>query len=109
MAEDKTDAGSNTGYMLYYRRPIQSRNKRLWLVYISTENMWALSSSPYFPKSVDLGLRWASRMEGVIILNMVAGFPFGSDQMFASIERCNATLSRTTEQKANNHLAVYTD
>lgn len=109
MAEDQNNTASDKGYMLYYRRPVQSRNKRLWLVYISDENMWALSSSPYFPKSVDLGFRWGSRMEGVIILNMVAQLPFGSDAMFSSIERCNATLSRTTEQKANNHLAVYTE
>ena len=92
------------GYMLFYRRPVQSRNKKLWLCYITDEDQWALSSSPYFPKSVDLGYRFSSRTEGVITLNMVARHEFGSDQMFAEIEKCRATIARTRSLLNNKKL-----
>jgi hypothetical protein len=85
----------NQGYLLYYRRPVQSRNKKLWLCYIMDEDTWALSSSPYFPKSVDLGYRFSSRTEGVITLNLVSNHKFGSDEMFTAIEKCRAALAKS--------------
>jgi len=85
----------NEGYLLYYRRPVQSRNKKLWLCYLLEEGTWALSSSPYFPKSVDLGYRFSSRTEGVITLNLVSSHRFGSDEMFTAIEKCRAALSKS--------------
>lgn len=94
---EKISRSSEHGYMLYYRRPVQSRNKMLWLCYLTDEDTWALSSSPYFPKSVDLGYRWKSRTEGVITLNMVSKYKFGSDAMFLAIEKCRATIARTTK------------
>jgi hypothetical protein len=100
---DTISLSSDKGYMLYYRRPVQSRNKKLWLCYLSDEDKWALSSSPYFPKSVDLGYRFTSRTEGVITLNMVSSHKFGSDAMFSAIEKCRATLARTRSRLANSN------
>ena len=94
---EKIKPASDQGYMLYYRRPVQSRNKKLWLCYLTDEDKWALSSSPYFPKSVDLGYRWTNRTEGVITLNMVSTHKFGSDEMFSAIEKCRATIARTAK------------
>ena len=109
MGENNNAIAADKGYILYYRRPVQSRNKRLWLCYLNDEDKWALSSSPYFPKSVDLGFRWASRMEGVILLNMVSDYPFGSDEMFSAIQKCNATLARTSKHRKNQNFSVYTE
>ena len=97
---DKNKLAGDQGYMLYYRRPVQSRNKRLWLCYINDEDKWALSSSPYFPKSVDLGYRFGNRTEGVITLNMVSTHKFGSDEMFSAIDKCRAALARTRKPEA---------
>lgn len=99
---EKISRSSEHGYMLYYRRPVQSRNKSLWLCYLTDEDQWALSSTPYFPKSVDLGYRWKSRTEGVITLNMVSKYKFGSDAMFLAIEKCRATIARTTVARSAN-------
>lgn len=84
-------------YTLYYQRPVRSRNKRLWLCFLKEEDRWALSTSAYFPKSTDLGFRWAKRTEGVIMLNMVSGYSFGSDEMFAAIAKYNALFKRTAK------------
>ena len=91
---------SSDGYLLYYRRPVQSRNKRLWLCYLTAEDRWALSSSPYFPNSSDIGYRWVSRTEGVITLNMVSNFKYGSDQMLNAIKKCKTTMARISAQAA---------
>ena len=94
MGENSSLSGEK-GYLLYYKRPVRSRNKKLWLCYISDEDKWALSSTPYFPKSVDLGYRFSSRTEGVITLNMVSTHRFGSDDMFSAIEKCRAAIARS--------------
>jgi hypothetical protein len=99
---ERDKLASNQGYMLYYRRPVQSRNKKLWLCYINDEDKWALSTSPYFPKSVDLGYRFNNRTEGVIALNMVSTHKFGSDEMFTAIDKCRAALARTRKPVPQN-------
>ena len=93
------DANSSVDrkYILYYQRPVRSRDKRLWLCYLKEENQWAISTTPYFPKSVDLGFRWPKRTEGVIMLNMVSRYKFGSDEMFAAIAKYNALFARTAK------------
>ena len=106
---EKISRSSEHGYMLYYRRPVQSRNKMLWLCYLAEEDKWALSSTPYFPKSVDLGYRWSSRTEGVITLNMVSKYKFGSDSMFLAIEKCRATIARTSVPKPPEPAKIETD
>lgn len=87
-------------YILYYQRPVRSRDHRLWLCYLKEEDHWALSTNPYFPKSVDLGFRWSKRTEGVIMLNMVSRYKFGSDDMFAAIAKYNALFARTARKAA---------
>lgn len=99
---DKYKLSDNQGYLLYYRRPVQSRNKKLWLCYLLDEGTWALSSTPYFPKSVDLGYRFTSRTEGVITLNLVSNHRFGSDEMFSAIEKCRAALAKSRKYPSNN-------
>lgn len=89
---------SQDGYLLYYHRPVQSRNKKLWLCYILNEQQWALSSTPYFPKTVDIGFRWLSRTEGVITLNMVSSYPYGSTEMKDAIIKCRHTMETDTLQ-----------
>jgi len=99
---EKNKLPGSQGYLLYYRRPVQSRNKKLWLCYLIDENTWALSSSPYFPKSVDLGYRFTSRTEGVITLNLVSNHRFGSDEMFTAIEKCRAALAKSRKSPVSN-------
>lgn len=82
------------GYLVYYHRPVQSRDKRLWLCYVLDEKQWALSSSPYFPNSKDMGFRWDNRTEGVITLNIVSTHRFGTDKMQAAVDKCKSTMER---------------
>lgn len=95
---EKDTSASDQKYILYYQRPVRSRDNRLWLCYLKEENHWALSTTPYFPKSVDLGFRWSKRTEGIIMLNMVSRFQFGSDEMFAAITKYNALFARTAKR-----------
>lgn len=104
MDKDVNSSGDQK-YVMYYQRPVRSRDNRLWLCYIKEENNWALSTSPYFPKSVDLGFRWDKRTEGVIMLNMVSSFQFGSDEMFAAISKYNALFERTAK-KSQPHIHI---
>ena len=91
------DSADGQQHLLIYQRPVRSRDNRLWLCYIKEENQWALSTNPYFPKSVDLGFRWDKRMEGIIMLNMVSVYEFASDEMFSAITKYNALFERTAK------------
>jgi hypothetical protein len=79
---------------LWYYHPVNSRDGRLWLCYVKDETKWALSSTPYFPKSIDLGFRWENKARAVCLLNMVSAYPFGSDDMFAAIKKWDAHFKK---------------
>ena len=97
------DSTNDQQHLLFYQRPVRSRDNRLWLCYIKEESGWALSTNPYFPKSVDLGFRWDKRMEGIIMLNMVSVYEFASDEMFSAISKYNALFERTAKKAEDNN------
>ena len=104
--EKDVNSAFDQKHVLIYQRPVRSRDNRLWLCFVKEEDKWALSTNPFFPKSIDLGFRWEKRMEGIIMLNLVSNHKFGSDDMFSAISKYNALFKRTAKKiQDRSHLS----
>ena len=70
----------------YYYSEI-SRDCKIWICYVREDQAWTLSTNPYLPNSIDLGIRISNKVHARCVLNFVSQYEYGSAEMIGETNR----------------------